>query len=146
MLKQDDYIKGRLVEMGWRFGQSYAGGHIAGEMVMQTIANRVRVGWSSWLPAIDRIPLYMAEHEMPELKHPSVWEPGFIKLLHAVDGIFDGSIPDKSKGGLYWGDLARIERPWFLEKIIQATKENFEGVLIPVHQRVAALNGLNFWN
>jgi hypothetical protein len=72
VLKQDDYIKGRLVEMGWRFGQSYAGGHIAGEMVMQAIANRVRVGWSSWLQAIDRIPLHMAEAEIPPLEHPSI--------------------------------------------------------------------------
>lgn len=145
MLKQDDYVKGRLVEMGWRFGQSYAGGHVAGEMVMQTIANRVRVGWGSWLQIIDRIPVFMAEKELPKLEHPSIWEPNFVKLLHVVDGVFDGSIPDKSKGALYWGDLARIEQPWFLEKIVQAKKENFEGVEIPAHQRVATLNGLSFW-
>jgi hypothetical protein len=145
MLTQDQYVKGKLVEMGWRFGQSYAGGHIAGEMVMQTLANRVRVGWGSWLQIIDRVPLFMAENEIPKLEHPNIWEPNFVKLLHVVDGIFDNSIPDKSKGALYWGDLARIERPWFLEKIVQGTKENFEGVLIPAHQRVATLNGLCFF-
>lgn len=147
MLKQDDYIKGKLVEMGWRFGQSYpgAGGHIAGEMVMQTLANRVRVGWGSWLQVLDRLPNFMAENELPPLEHPSIWEPNFIKLLHVVDGVFDGSIPDKSKGALYWGDLARIERPWFLEKIVQGMTVNFEGVEIPAHQRVACMNGLNFW-
>jgi hypothetical protein len=145
MLKQDDYIKGRLIEMGWRYGQLYAGGHIAGEMVMQAIMNRVRIGWGSPLQMIDRIPVFMAESVMPKLEHPSVWEPNFVKLLHVVDGVFDGSVPDKSKGGLYWGDLAHIEQPWFLEKIVQAKTQNFEGVEIPAHQRVANMNGLNFW-
>lgn len=147
MLKQDDYIKGKLVEMGWRFGQSYigSGGHIAGELIMATLANRTRIGWSSWLQTFDRIPLHMAEAEMPALVHPSIWEPNFMKLLQAVDGIFDGSVPDKSKGALYWGDLAKIERPWFLEKIVQAKALNFEGVEIPAHERVANINGLNFW-
>jgi hypothetical protein len=145
MLKQDDYIKGRLVEMGWRFGQQYSGGHIAGEMVMQAIANRVRVGWGSWLQMIDRVPAFIAEREMPKLEHPSIWEPNFVKLLHVVDGVFDRSIPDKSKGGLYWGDLAHIEAPWFLEKVVQAKTQNFEGVDVPAHQRVASMNGLNFW-
>jgi len=145
ILRQDDYIKGRLVEMGWRFGQSYAGGHVAGEMVMQTLANRVRVGWGNWLQIIDRIPLFMAEKEMPKLEHPPNWEPNFVKLLHVVDGVFDNSIPDKSKGALYWGDLARIENPWFLEKIVQAKKDNFEGVPVPAHQPVATMNNLYFW-
>jgi hypothetical protein len=145
MLKQDDYVKGKLVELGWRYGQFYAGGHIAGEMVMQAIANRFRAGWGSWLQVIDRVPAFMAEKELPPLVHPGVWEPAFIKLLHVVDGVFDNSIQDKSNGGLYFGDLSIIEAPWFLEKIVQGKKENFEGVEIPAHQRVANMNGLNFW-
>lgn len=140
MLKQDDYIKGRLVEMGWRFGKKY-GGHMAGQLVMSTIANRVRVGWGSWLQCIDHVPIFMAENELPKLEHPSVWEPGFVKMLHAVDGIFDGSTPDLSKGALYWADLSNIERPWFKEKIVQPRKENGE----PVHQRVVDMNSLSFW-
>ncbi len=145
MLKQEDYVKGKLVELGWRFGQHYAGGHLAGEMVMQAIANRVRVGWGSWLTIIDRVPVFMAEKEMPPLVHPGIWEPNFIKLLHVVDGVFDGSIPDKSAGGLYFGDLAKIENPWFLDKIVRGTKENIEGGPIPAYQRVATMNNLNFW-
>jgi hypothetical protein len=100
MLKQDDYIKGRLVEMGWRFCQSYVGaGHIAGQMIMHCLANRVR----------------------------------------------NGSVPDMVKGAQYWGDLAKIEQPWFLEKIIQATKLDQNECLVPAHERVANTNGLNFW-
>lgn len=148
MLKQDDYVKGKLVEYGWRFGQSYigAGGHVAGEMIMHTLANRTRIGWSSWLQTFDRIPHAMAELHVPTLVHPSIWEPNFLKLLQAVDGVFDGSVPDKSKGALYWGDLAKIESEWFRTNIVQAKKLNFEGVEIPAHERVANINGLNFWN
>ena len=153
MLTQDNYVKGKLVEMGWRFGQSYVGaaGHIAGQMIMHTLANRVRCGWGSWLQVVDRVPSFMAENEMPPLTHPSLWDAAFVKLLQTVDGIFDGSVPDSSKGALYWGDLAKIERPWFMEKIVQAkrsaliSQDTGELAEVPAHQRVANLNGLCFF-
>jgi len=145
-LKQDDYVKGKLVEMGWRFSQSYVGaGHIAGQMIMHTLANRVRNGWGSWLQVIDRLPAFMAENELPPLEHPSIWEPTFVKLLQSVDGIFDGSIPDMAKGAQYWGDLAKIERSWFLDKIVRAEQLDQNGCPVPVHLRVANTNGLCFW-
>jgi hypothetical protein len=77
----------------------------------------------------------MAENELPPLVFPSVWDPAFVKLLHAVEGVMDGSAPDLTKGALYFGDLARIERSWFMEKVVHG--EN--------HARVASMNGLNFW-
>ena len=106
------------------------------------LANRVRCGWGNWLQVIDGIPTFMAENELPELKHPSVWEPAFVKLLHAVDGIYDGSATDLSHGGLFWGELNHIERPWFREKIIAARKE--DGA--PQHARVSDMNSLSFWS
>jgi hypothetical protein len=145
MLKQDDYVKAKLVEMAWRFCKSYTGGHMAGQLIMHTLANRVRVGWGGWLQVLDSVPKFMAENELPPLEHPPLWEPAFVKLLHAVDGIYDGSIPDASRGALYWGDLNRIERPWFKEKIMDARKDNFEGVSIPAHQRVNDMTSLSFW-
>lgn len=142
MLRQDDYIKGKLVEIGWRFCKSYIGaGHIAGQMIMHTVANRVRCGWGSWLQVLDGIPKYMAENELPPLEHPAVWDATFVKLLQTVDGIYDGSTPDLSKGALFWCDLAKIERDWFREKIVTAQKP--DGTL--QHMRVANTNGLNFW-
>lgn len=144
MLKQDDFIKGQLVSMGWRFGKPY-GGYKAGQLVMHTLANRVRVGWGNWLQVIDNVPKFMAENELPPLSFPPLWEPGFVKLLHSVDGIFDGSLPDESTGALYWADLARIERPWFKEKIIDARREDQNGSLIPAHQRVHDMGTLSFW-
>ena len=145
-LKQDDYIKGKIVELGWRFCQSYIGaGHVAGEMIMHTLANRYRNGWGNWLQIIDRVPSFMAENELPPLVHPSLWDATFVKLLQTVDGVFDGSVPDKAKGALYWGDLSKIERPWFLERIVQAMKLDQNGCPIPAHSRVANTNGLCFW-
>lgn len=140
MLKTDDFFKSHLVTLGWRFGQSYGGGYLAGQMVMATLANRYRAGWGSWGTIIERVPNFMAENELPPLKFPSVWEGAFVKLLHIVDGVFDGSLPDLSKGALYWGDLNRIERPWFKD-LIDATKEDGQRQ----HPRVADLNSLSFW-
>jgi hypothetical protein len=125
MLRQDDYFKSLLIQTAWRFTHQY-GGHMAGQGVMHVLANRVRCGWGNWFQVIDGVPNFMAESELPPLKHPSVWEPGFVKMLHAVDGIFDGSLPDMNKSkitgqsALYWGDLKKIERPWFKEHIIDA--------------------------
>jgi hypothetical protein len=142
LLKQDDFIKANLVSMGWRFSQSYTDtGHIAGQMIMHTLANRVKCGWGSWLQIVDRVPAFMAEKELPKLEHPSVWDAGFIKLLHAVDGIYDGSIPDLSKGALYWCELSRIENPWFKEKIVDAV--GVDG--LRRHPIVANMNGLSFF-
>lgn len=154
MLKSDDYVKAHLVELGWRFGQSYAGGHIAGQMIMHVLANRVRLGWGSWLNVLDGMPKFMAESQLPPLVHPSVWEPAFVKLLHAVDGIYDNSTPDLSKGALYWADLGKVERPWFKERILS----NIQGMVsneghsvehleaVPnSHPIVANLNSLTFF-
>jgi hypothetical protein len=143
LLKQDDYIKGRLVALGWQFSKSYIGaGHIAGEMIMHAISNRVKVGWGSWLQIVDRVPMFMAENELPPLEHPSVWDAGFVKLLHAVDGVYDNSMPDKSKGALYWCDLAKIEKPWFKEKIVDALEPSTG---LRRHPIIANMNGLCFF-
>jgi hypothetical protein len=141
LLKIEDLQKTKLVEIGWRFGQSYNGGYIAGQMVMNTVANRVRAGWGSWLEVIERVPFFMAENELPPLVWPSVWEGNFVKLLHVVDGVFDGSAIDMSKGALYWGDLNRIERPWFQEKILDALKEDG----LRQHPMVANMVSLSFF-
>jgi len=142
VLKQEDYIKGKLVEMALRFQQHYGtGGHLAGQMVMHAIANRVRAGTGTWLQVIDRIPQYMAEAELPPLEHPPLWQPEFVKLLHAVDGVVSGSTTDLSHGAMYWCDLGKIERDWFREKIIQARDDDD----MPRHKRVAEMNSLAFF-
>lgn len=135
MLKQDSFIQAHLVTLGHRFTQYYGSGHLGGQMVMHALANRVRIGWGSWLQVIEGVPRFMAENELPPLTFPPVWDPAFVKLLHAVEGVMDGSAPDLSKGGLYWADLAKIERSWFTDTVVQN----------PGRVRVSCMNGLNFW-
>ena len=154
MLTQDNFVKSQLVAYGWRYGQLYGGGHLAGTLVMQALANRVRRGFGSYLQVLESVPLYMAEHEMPPLKYPSLWEPNFVKLLHAVEGIYSGSATDMTlgatmidnkprTGGLYFGLLNKIERPWFKTQIIDAINP-LNGLRL--HNRVADLNCLSFWD
>lgn len=141
MLKTDDFIKGQLVCMGWRFSQVY-GGYIPGQMVMSALANRVRYGWGSWLEVIENVPLYMAESNLPPLKFPSVWEPTFVKLLHCVDAAHDMSLTDLSKGATYFCDLNNIGRAWFKEKIVDAVQEETG---LRAHPVVANQNSIVFF-
>lgn len=133
MLRQDDYQKAQLVTVGWRYGKEY-GGHLAACMIMSCLMNRVKKGWGpTVLDIIDRIPNYAATTEVPE-GTPSLWEPGFIKLLHEVDGIYDGT-QDYAKGATYWADLRFVTTPFFKDKILHN----------PEHPRVVEMNSLAFF-
>lgn len=142
LLKTEDFFKSHLVTLAWRFGQSYNGGYVAGQMVMSTLANRQRAGWGSWGEIIERVPTFMAETELPDFKYPNVWEPSFVKLCHVVDGVFDGSALDLSKGALYFCDLNKIEREWFKTKIVDAVSEETG---LRSHPIVANMNSLSFF-
>lgn len=131
MLRQDDFMKSQLVLTGWRWGKQY-GGHLAACIVMSCIMNRVRLGWGSVLEVLDRLPNFAATTEMPT-GTPSPWEPGFIRLLHEVEGIYDGSGEDYSKGSLYWCDSRDINTQFFRDKILADPE---------VHRRVADMNTL----
>jgi hypothetical protein len=154
MLTQDSFIKSQLVCAGWRYGTLYGGGHLAGTMVMCAIANRVRAGWGSWLQVLDRLPAFAAEKDIPPIVYPSLWEPNFVKMLHAVEGIYSGSATDLTQGqtvvdnkpksgGLYFGMLNKIERPWFKEFVIDAINP---ATGLKLHNRVADMNSLSFWD
>ena len=154
ILKQDDLIKSALVQVGLRYGALYGGGHLAGTMVMQAVANRTRQGWGSWLQVIQNMPQFAAEYEIPPLVYPSIWDPNLVKMLHAVEGIYSGSATDMTlgatvidnkprTGGLYFGMLNKIERTWFKTQIIDAINP-LNGLRL--HNRVADLNCLSFWD
>jgi hypothetical protein len=133
MLRQDDYMKAQLVTIGWRWGLEY-GGHLASCMIMSCLSNRVRLGWGTWLEVLDRIPTFAAQQDMPT-GTPSIWEPNFVRLLHEVEAIFDGSM-DYAKGALYWCDTRRIETKFFAEKILGNLEE---------HPRILEMNTLVFF-
>jgi hypothetical protein len=139
MLRQDDFQKSKLAEVGWQHGREY-GGHLASCMIMSVLANRVRKGWGNWIQVIDRIPKFAAIKEMPT-GSPEIWEPEFVRLLHEVDAIFDGTKNyAQSKGhdgsmtdALYWCDTRFIETDYFKENIL-GQKER--------HPRVMDMNTL----
>ena len=131
MLRQDDYIQSQIVLKGWQHAHQY-GGYIGPCMIMSCLANRQKLGWGNWLDILDSIPKYSATLEQPT-GTPSVWEPSFIRLLHEVASIYDGS-KDYANGGVYWADSAQpITNQWFQEKILNN---------LDIHPRVCDLNSL----
>jgi hypothetical protein len=109
-------------------------------MIGSIIANRVRKGWGNWLEVIDRIPRFAAIKEMPVVM-PEVWSPLFVKFLHEVDAIYDGSknyASFKTQDGtpvdaLYWCDSRFIETDYFRDKIIGQPD---------IHKRIGDMNTL----
>jgi hypothetical protein len=94
-------------------------------LIMGCIANRQKAGWGSFLEVLKGIPKFSATLEQPNRdQYPDIWSPEFVKLLHAIDGVYDGSLADPALGGLYWADLSKgknsITNPWFREKVMES--------------------------
>lgn len=124
MLRQDDFQQSLVLLECWRQGHSF-GNHQIPTMVAGCLANRTRLGWGSWLDVLRGVPKFSAVIEQPNRdKFPDIWEPNFVKLLHTISGIWDGSVPDPALGGLYWADLSQgvngITNPWFRDKILKS--------------------------
>jgi hypothetical protein len=134
LLRQDDFAASQLVLFGWNRGKEY-GGHQAACLIMSCISNRVRLGWGSLLEVLEQSYKYDAELDPPKLVYPSLWQPDFVRLLHEVGPIKEGS-NDPAKGGLYWADSRRITNPWFIEKILGDSH---------THKRVGDMNTLNIY-
>ena len=123
MLRQDDAVKAYLVLECFRQGLGF--GHQATLMVLGCLANRQRMGWGAWLDVLKNAPKFSATLEQPNRDTwPDLWNPEFIKLLHAVDGVYDGSIPNPALEGIFWADLSKgkagITNPWFVEKVLNS--------------------------
>ena len=132
MLRQDDFLKGQIVLEAWR--QMYEqGGHLACVLVMGVLACRVRKGWGNWLEVLASLPKHSALKDQPNRdKFPPIWEPQFVRLLHEVEPVFDGT-SDPAKGALYWCDTRYIETDFFKDKIL-SNKDD--------HPRVVEMNSL----
>lgn len=125
MVRQDDFVKSLLVLECWRQGKDF-GNHQIPLMIMGCLANRQRLGWGSFLEILKALPKFSATLVQPNRDLvPDIWEPNFVKLLHAVDGVYEGSINDPALGGVYWADLSKgksgITNPWFQEKILDSS-------------------------
>jgi hypothetical protein len=77
------------------------------------------------MEVIERIPKFAAIKEMPT-GNPEIWDASFVRLLHEVDAIYDGSKNYASfkthegttVDGLYWCDSRFIETDYFRDKIL----------------------------
>jgi hypothetical protein len=94
-------------------------------IILGCLANRQKLGWGTYLDILKGVPKFSATLVQPNRDlYPDIWSPNFVKLLHAVDGVYDGSIGDPALGGLYWCDLragiSGITNPWFRDKILNS--------------------------
>lgn len=92
------------------------GGHLLPCIVASCIANRQKAGWGNWLEILDKMPVYAAEKDQPT-GTPDLLHPTFMRLLHEIEGIYDGSL-DYAKGGVYFCDLRTVETDFFKEHVL----------------------------
>jgi hypothetical protein len=120
MLRQDDYRTALILTECWRQGKAH--GVQVSQMIAGCLANRERLGWGKWMDILKNIPKYSSTVDLPNRDlWPDLWEPNFIKLLHTIPSILDGSASDPSCGGIYWADLAvPVTNPWFQQKVLDS--------------------------
>lgn len=101
-----DYYEKSIVALAcWRFlGTETYRGML---MVAMVLRNRAEQGWFEG-SIYNNATAEMADRYSTGA-HPDPRDPEFQKLLQAMDGIFSGSIEDKTGGGLYWTLLANEE-------------------------------------
>ena len=117
-LRQDDFLKGQLVLECWRQGCMH-GNHQVPVIILGCLANRQKLGWGNFLEILKGVPKFSATLELPNRdKFPDIWNPNFVRLLHAVDSVYDGSMPDPAFGGVFWATLPNVDNPWFIEKVL----------------------------
>lgn len=139
MSRQAEVIKSWLALEAWRFGHHF-GGERASTTIACAIANRVKQGWGSWYEVLRDIPMYsaLALEDIPT-GYPNPSDLAFVRLMVNVDKIFNNEFDDKANGAneaVFFGDLAKITRPWFLENIVRNATE---------HSMVCNLGTLSFW-
>jgi len=99
-----DYEKSIVALACWRFmGSETYRGMLMAAMVLR---NRAEQGWFDG-SIYRNASVEVSDKYLP--KYPDPRDPEFQKLLQAMDGIFSGSIEDKTGGALYWTLLSNEE-------------------------------------
>lgn len=119
----ENYIKAMLANYAYKEGARY-GGIDNMLAVCHVIRNRMDNGWygGDWLAALDNAPEVAANEpgEDEEMPTPPInlRDVATRRFLDKVDYVFDGSAPDlMTDGALYYGDLKRPRRLWFVQNI-----------------------------
>lgn len=145
----DSFVKSQLALQCWR--NAPAGKAFSSLQCLAFIVrNRVKAGWmgGDWMAVIANDPAYSAYgangHHYAAGGNPAVLESFpdlrddvFQRFLWEVDRIYDGSRGDPmTEGALWWAELDKITRPWFLEHIARLPEQ---------HPRVAQVASLTLW-
>lgn len=129
-MKGSDVIKSQLFISAWR--EVKGQGHLAGEMVAWCFANRVRRGMGNWAEVLANIDRYRA-HDIPKSEEfPNLWDAHAVKLMQAVDNVYDNLGKDLANGGMFYCFSEQEVRPWFKDAVL----DNHD------YKRTAAMNSL----
>jgi hypothetical protein len=115
-VRSQDIIKAKLFEVAWRESNGKAG--LYGEIIAWCLANRVRRNMGTWAEVLANVPKYRANEPDPSADMPNLWEPNVVKLLQAIDDIYDNAGLDHSNGGIYWCFTEKGANPWFKENVM----------------------------
>lgn len=128
MVRQDDYVLSLIITECWRQGSDFGNSQIP-LLILGCLANRQRLGWGAFLDVLKSVPKFSSVLVQPNRdKFPEIWDPSFIKILHAAGGICDGSVPNPALEGLYWADLSQglggVTNPWFRDKVLNSAQHS----------------------
>lgn len=146
----DSFVKAQLALLCWRncpAGKPF--------QLLKCLAlierNRVRAGWhgGDWLAIIANDATFSAYLGAEKLQQdapprderlglfPDTRDDVFQRFLWEVDKVYDGSAADPmTEGALWWAELEKADRPFFLKKIARQPKE---------HPRVAQVGSLTLF-
>ena len=116
-MRSADVIKVQLFLTAYRESNGKCG--LYGEIVAWCLANRVRRNMGTWVETLANVPKYRANEPDPVPDMPNLWDPNVVKLMQAVDGIYNNAGLDHSNGGLFYCFTEKGTSPWFREFVIE---------------------------
>jgi len=115
----EDFEKGILALLCWREAR---GEGIDGMLAVAcVVANRVRAWKKSWCEVIDAHDQFSSmtvKGDSQTIVYPDVRDPLFLRLIQALDAIYEGRSKDVTNGALYYGDLQDVTSDWFKVHIL----------------------------
>jgi hypothetical protein len=117
-MRPQDLIKAKLFDTAWRESNGKAG--LYGEIIARCLANRVRRNMGTWAEVLSNVAKYRANEPDPLPEMPNLWEPSVLKLLSAVDEIYENAGLDSSNGGIWYIFTERGVNEWFKTFVIDS--------------------------
>lgn len=132
MLSSEDFVKGQLACLLWRFRKLESINGMAA--IGCVLRNRVLAGWhgGDWLLVLkDEI----EKSGFTGVEFPDFRDPVFIRLIWKIESIFDGTVEDNANDAKFWCHLPTATEE-FKKTILQHPEE---------HPRLANVGSLYFF-